>query len=46
LTTAPVARWIAPLSGPIQRNWLSDVMKRQKRPMSSATQAMSSPMTK
>ena len=25
LTTAPVARCIAPLSGPIQRNWLSPV---------------------
>ena len=35
LTTAPVARWIAPLSGPIQRSWLSEVTWRQKRPMSS-----------
>ena len=31
LTTAPVARWMAPLSGPIQRSWLSEVTWRQKR---------------
>ena len=29
LTTAPVARWMAPLSGPIQRSWLSDVTWRR-----------------
>ena len=37
LTTAPVARCIAPLSGPIQRSWLSPVMWRQNAPMLSAT---------
>ncbi len=45
-TIAPVARWIAPLSGPIQRSWLSEVTCRQKRPMSSATHARSSPTTR
>jgi hypothetical protein len=33
-TTAAVARWMAPFSGPIQRSWLSRVTRRQKPPMS------------
>lgn len=45
LTTAPVARWIAPLSGPIQRSWLSPVTWRQNRPMSDAIQSRSRPTT-
>ena len=36
-TTAAVARWIAPFSGPIQRSWLSPVICRQKAPMSPAS---------
>ena len=34
LTTAAVARWMAPFSGPIQRSWLSPVTWRQNAPMS------------
>src|SRR5574341_280973 len=37
---------MAPLSGPIQRNWPSEVMWREKRPMSSAIQASSSATTR
>src|SRR5436309_1206545 len=42
-TTAAVARCIAPLSGPIQRSWLSPVMRRQKAPMSAAIASSVSP---
>ena len=36
-TTAAVARWMAPFSGPIQRSWLSPVTVRQNPRMSDAT---------
>jgi hypothetical protein len=42
LTTAPVARCMAPLSGPIQRNWLSPVMCRQNLPGCFGMQSSSS----
>ena len=34
LTTAAVARWMAPFSGPIQRSWLSPTIARQNAPRS------------
>ena len=32
MTTAAVARWMTPFSGPIQRSWLSPTSSRQKAP--------------
>ncbi len=46
LTIAAVARWITPLSGPSQRNWLSPVvMLRQKAPMFSVISSSVLPTT-
>ncbi len=45
LTIAAVARWIAPFSGPIQRNWLSPTMCRQKAPMSAVNRSSVRPRT-
>src|SRR3954453_15420739 len=45
LTTAAVARWMAPFSGPIQRNWLSRVTVRQNRPMSEHASSTGYPST-
>lgn len=44
-TTAAVARWMAPLSGPIQRSWLSEVTCLQNRPGFSRIQSRSRPTT-
>ena len=33
-TTAAVARWMTPFSGPIQRSWLSPTSARQNSPIS------------
>ncbi len=46
LTSAAVARWIAPFSGPIQRSCESPVTVRQKRPGSAATSARRRPATR
>ena len=43
---AAVAMWIAPFSGPIQRNWLSLVSERQNPPMSAAISSMLRPTTR
>ena len=45
-TTAPVARCMAPLSGPIQRSWLSEVTWRQNAPMSAAMVSSSQPTSR
>jgi len=44
-TIAAVARWITPLSGPSQRNWLSFVSRRHIRAGSPTTSASSRPIT-
>ena len=45
LTSAAVARWIAPFSGPIQRSCESPVISRQKRPGSARMSARFLPTT-
>ena len=44
-TTAAVARWMTPFSGPSHRSWLSPVMCRQKPPMSPAIDSSVRPTT-
>ena len=45
LTTAAVARWMTPFSGPTQRSWLSPVTWRQKPAMSAAHASSDWPTT-
>ena len=45
LTTAAVARWMTPFSGPIQRSWLSPTSSRQKVPMSANRSSVERPTT-
>ena len=45
LTTAAVARWITPFSGPIQRSCESDVRRRQKPAMSAVIDSSATPVT-
>ena len=45
LTTAAVARWITPFSGPIQRSWLSPTSVRQNAPMSAKSSSVRRPTT-
>ena len=44
-TTAAVARWITPFSGPIQRSWLSPTSVRQNWPMSANSSSVRRPTT-
>ena len=46
LTSAAVARWIAPFSGPIQRSCESPVKVRQNAPGSAATSSRRGPTTR
>ncbi len=46
LTTAAVARWMTPFSGPIQRNWLSPTRSRQKPPRSASVASTDRPTTR
>ena len=45
LTTAAVARWMTPFSGPIQRSWLSPTRSRQKPPRSPSMASIDRPTT-
>ena len=45
MTTAAVARWMTPLSGPTQRSWLSPVIIRQNAPMSAVNDSSVLPTT-
>ncbi len=45
LTTAAVARWITPFSGPTQRSCESPVMARQNAPMSAVNDSSVLPTT-
>ena len=45
LTTAAVARWTTPFSGPTHRSWLSPVTRRQNAPGSAAKPSSVCPTT-
>ena len=45
MTTAAVARWMTPFSGPIQRSWLSPTSDRQNAPMSAKSSSLERPTT-
>ena len=45
LTTAAVARWMTPFSGPTQRSWLSPVIMRQNAPISAVNDSSVLPTT-